>query len=135
QELAELDPGMQAICCTRDDEGVAIASGAALAGRKPAVLIEGTGIGMAGLALAGLIVRRTPLLLVSSHSEALGMRASYDDIACLVNEPLLRALGIPTVALRHLDEAPLLIAESHKTALLRRAPAAIVIPPYVMAEA
>jgi sulfopyruvate decarboxylase TPP-binding subunit len=134
QELAELDPEMTAVCCTRDDEGVALASGAALAGRHVALLVEGTGVGMAALALAGLIARRTPLLVVSSHSEALGMRASYDDLACLVNEPVLRALAIPTAVLRHLDEAALIVAESLKSATLRRGPAAVVVPPYIMTE-
>jgi thiamine pyrophosphate-dependent acetolactate synthase large subunit-like protein len=134
QELAERDAAMPAICCTREDEGVAIASGAAYGGRWPVIVMEGTGVGLAGQALAGLIVRRSPLLIVSSHPEALGIRAPHDNIACMVNEPILRALHIPASVVTHLRDADLIIRESQRSAKVLKGPVAVLVPPYVMNE-
>ena len=53
----------------------------------------------------------------------------------MVNEPILRALNIHTVVLRHLEDAELYITESQRSARVLRQPAAVVIPPHVMAEA
>lgn len=134
QELGERDNDMLSVCCTREDEGVSIASGAAYAGRWPVLVMEGTGTGMAGLALAGLIVRRTPLLIISSHSQVLGIRAAHDNIACMVNEPILAALNIQTAVVRHASEAALVLREAQVSARVLKSPVAVVVPPYVMNE-
>jgi thiamine pyrophosphate-dependent acetolactate synthase large subunit-like protein len=134
QELAERDPPMPVVCCTREDEGVAIAGGAAAAGRWPAVVIEGTGVGLSALALANMIDRRAPMSILSSHSETLGIRAGFDNLACMVNEPILRALKIHTVALTHARDAGTVIRESMQAAKVLKQPVAIAVPPYVMNE-
>ena len=133
-EEAEYDPDMMTICCNREDEGIAIAGGAAHAGLKPAILMEGTGIGFSGLIIAHEILSRVPLLIVSSHPQEMGIRLPHNDIATMVNEPILRALNIHTVVLRHLNDAGLYIAESQRSARVLRAPAAVIIPPHVMAD-
>ena len=133
-EEAEFDPDMMTVCCNREDEGIAIAGGAAHAGLKPAILMEGTGIGFSGLIIAHEILSRVPLLIISSHSQEMGIRLPHNDIATMVNEPILRSLNIHTVVLRHLDDATLYIAESQRSARVLRAPAAVIIPPHVMAE-
>lgn len=134
QEIAEQDPEMMTICCTREDEGVAIASGATYGGRSPVIVMEGTGVGLSGLILAASIVRRIPLLIISSHSESLGIRAPHNDIACMVNEPILRALNIHYAVLTHLRDASLIIRESQRSARVLKNPVAVVVPPYVMDE-
>jgi thiamine pyrophosphate-dependent acetolactate synthase large subunit-like protein len=134
QEIAERDPDMMTICCTREDEGVAIASGATYGGRFPVIVMEGTGVGLSGLILAASIVRRIPLLIISSHSESLGIRAAHNDIACMVNEPILRALNIRYSVLAHLRDANLIIRESQRSAKVLKNPVAVVVPPYVMDE-
>jgi thiamine pyrophosphate-dependent acetolactate synthase large subunit-like protein len=134
QALAEHDPTLTAVCCTREDEGIAIASGAAYGGRWPAIIMEGTATGLSGLALAGLIVRRTPLLIVASHTAVLGIRAPHDDIACMTNEPILRALNIPVAVVHHLADAALVIRESQQAARVLMSPVAVAVPPYVMNE-
>lgn len=45
QELAETDPEMLTVCCGREDEGVAIASGACFGGLCPSIVMEGSGVG------------------------------------------------------------------------------------------
>jgi len=134
-EEAEYDPQMLTVACNREDEGIAIAGGAAHAGRKPAVLMEGTGVGFSGLIIAHEILSRVPMLILSSHSQEMGIRLPHNDIATMVNEPILRALNIHTVVLRHLEDAELYITESQRSARVLRQPAAVVIPPHVMAEA
>jgi thiamine pyrophosphate-dependent acetolactate synthase large subunit-like protein len=133
-EEAEYDPEMMTVACNREDEGIAIAGGAVHAGRKAAILMEGTGVGFSGLIIAHEILSRVPMLIVSSHSQEMGIRLPHNDIATMVNEPILRALNIHTVVLRHLADAELYITESQRSARVLRQPAAVVIPPHVMAE-
>ena len=113
---------------------MAIASGATYGGRSPVIVMEGTGVGLSGLILAASIVRRIPLLIISSHSESLGIRAPHNDIACMVNEPILRALNIHYAVLTHLRDASLIIRESQRSARVLKNPVAVVVPPYVMDE-
>jgi phosphonopyruvate decarboxylase len=135
QELAERDPGMPTVCCAREDEGVAIAGGATAAGRWPVVAMEGTGVGLSGLALAHMIDRRAPILLLTSHSQVLGIRAAHDNLACMVNEPILRALNIHTTVLSHLRDTRVVLRETMQAAKVLKQPVAVVVPPYVMHEA
>jgi sulfopyruvate decarboxylase TPP-binding subunit len=134
QELAEADPEVMAVCCQREDEGVAIASGASYGGLSPVVVVEGTGVGLSPLVLAHVRARRVPLLLLSSHTELMGLRAPYNDIASAVNEPVLRALNIHTVPLTRLADARTVIRESLRAAQVLKSPVAVAVPPYVMDE-
>jgi sulfopyruvate decarboxylase TPP-binding subunit len=132
--LAELDPDMPAVCCTREDEGIAIANGAAYAGYLPAFVCEGTGIGMSALILGAAIIRRAPLVILSSHPSLLGIRQEHDDIASMTNEPVLKALNIPCVALDHLADISTVMRASVRAAEVLKSPVAIAIPPHVMDE-
>src|SRR6266480_1068796 len=62
--------------CSREDEGVAMAMGAFLVGKRPVALMEGTGLGLSALILARGIAQKTPTLLVAGHNSTLGER--YD---------------------------------------------------------
>jgi sulfopyruvate decarboxylase TPP-binding subunit len=135
QVLAEQDPDMMAVCCTREDEGVAIASGAAYAGRLPALVCEGTGVGLSGLILASTIVRRAPVVILGSHSNVMGIRQAHDNISSMVNEPIMRALNIPVAVLSHLSDAKVFIKESARSAQVLKSPVGVAVPPYVMDEA
>ena len=134
-EEAESDRDMPCVCCTREDEGISIAAGAAHAGRSPAILMEGTGIGFSGLVLAHEVLSRVPLLILASHSQEMGIRLPHNDVATMVNEPILKAMGLHTVVLRHLSDAELYLRESQRSARVLKQPVAVVIPPHVMAEA
>ena len=52
--------GIDIYQCSREDEGVAIAMGAFLVGKRPVALMEGSGIGLSGLILARGVVQKTP---------------------------------------------------------------------------
>ena len=81
--------------CAREDEGIGIAMGAFLVGRRPIVMMEGSGIGLSALVLARGVVQRTPTLLLIGHNSTLGERFEHHAATRLVAEPVLRELGIP----------------------------------------
>src|SRR5216684_941262 len=64
--------GIDAYQCSREDEGVAMAMGAFLVGKRPVALMEGSGIGLSALILARGIVQKTPTMLIAGHNSTLG---------------------------------------------------------------
>ena len=126
--LLEADPAMICVNCSREDEGVAMAMGAFLAGRWPVLLTEGSGLGLSGLILARGIVQRTPLLILASHNSALGERHDYIAATRRVTEPLLAALNIPYVIAMSGEQAPLLVREAQLTVRGDRRPVAVLFP-------
>ena len=91
------DPAIQTFACAREDEGIAMAAGAWLGGKLPVAIMEGSGVGYSGLALARAKLQRTPMLLLASHTLALGEPYDYHGASCLSAEGVLRGLGIPYV--------------------------------------
>ena len=63
QQLMAADPAVTSVLCAREDEGFAIAMGAAFAGKRLLMLMEGSGYGMSGLILARGLVQHTPLAI------------------------------------------------------------------------
>ena len=120
--------------CSREDEGVAMAMGAFLVGKKPVALMEGSGIGLSGLILARGIVQRTPTLLVAGHSSTLGERFDYHGATRLVGEPVLRALSIPYHVLSTSDDIRAVVVQAQRTVEGQRLPVAILVPPFVIRE-
>jgi sulfopyruvate decarboxylase subunit alpha len=131
--LLEDDPAVTCVACAREDEGVAMAMGAWLGGRWPVVLMEGSGLGMSGLALARGIAQRTPLLILASHNSALGELHDYHAATRLVAEPTLRGLNIPYVVVVDGREAPRLIREAQLTVRGQLTPVALLFPHHSLA--
>lgn len=126
--------GIDIYQCSREDEGVAMAMGAFLVGRKPVALMEGSGIGLSALILARGIVQKTPTLLVIGHGSALGERYDYHGATRLVAEPVLEALGIPYHVLFRPDEIKTVIVEAQQTVGGQRIPVGIVVSSHVIRE-
>jgi sulfopyruvate decarboxylase subunit alpha len=133
--LLESDPAVQSVVCSREDEGVAIAVGASLAGRLPVVLMEGSGLGFCGLILARAAIQRTSLLLIASHSPMLGERFDFHASSRIAGEATLRGLHIPYLTLT--DPASLGDMARHAltTARSQRIVVGLLVPPFVMGEA
>ena len=74
---------------TREEEGVGIAAGAALGGKRPVLLMQNSGLGNAMNALLSLTkLYRLPLSLVISHRPAnFGRAERYWDVVPLVSVP------------------------------------------------
>jgi sulfopyruvate decarboxylase TPP-binding subunit len=134
QTLAEADPEMTAICCAREDEGVALAGGVAFGGGKAAVVVDGSGVGWSAYVLAECLQYRLPMLVLTSHSEALGEAREYHNVARLMSESILRAVRVPYTLLLHAEDAPLIVKQSVRTAIGQKIPVGIVLPPYLMSE-
>ncbi len=126
---------MDAFQCSREDEGVGMAMGSFLVGKKPVVMMEGSGIGLSGLILARGIVQRTPTLLVVSHNSTLGERYDYHSATRLVAEPILKALGIPYHVLLDPSQIRTVIIEAQHTVEGQKIPVAVLVPSHVMREA
>ena len=120
--------------CCREDEGIGMAIGAYLVGRKPVALMEGSGIGLSALVLARAIVQKTPMLIVASHNSTLGERFYSHAATRLVAEPVLRALGIPYRVLFDAREIETVVVEAQHTIDGQRLPVGILVPSHVMRE-
>ena len=116
------------VVCSREDEGVAIACGAALAGRRAVVMMEGSGLGLCGLILARAQSQRTPLLVVFSHVRTRGDPADYHISSRLAGEGTCIGLGIPYEVLRSPDEARTLLPELMATAVGQKTVVALGVP-------
>ncbi len=126
--------GIETYQCSREDEGIAMAMGAFLVGKRPVALMEGSGIGMSALILARGIVQRTPTLLIAGHNSTLGERYDYHGATRLVTEPVLRALDIPCHVLFDPGEIRKVIVEAQATIEGQRIPVGILVPSHVIRE-
>ena len=120
--------------CSREDEGIAMAMGAFLVGKRPVALMEGSGIGMSALILARGIVQKTPTMLIIGHNSTLGERYDYHGATRLVAEPVLRALDIPHHVLFDPGDIRTVIVEAQATIEGQRLPFGILVPSHVIRE-
>ena len=120
--------------CSREDEGIAMAMGAFLVGKRPVALMEGSGIGMSALILARGIVQKTPTMLIIGHNSTLGERYDYHGATRLVAEPVLRALDIPYHVLFDPGDIRKVIVEAQATIEGQRLPFGILVPSHVIRE-
>ena len=120
--------------CSREDEGIAMAMGAFLVGKRPVALMEGSGIGLSALILARGIVQKTPTMLIIGHNSTLGERYDYHGATRLVAEPILRALNIPHHVLFDPGDIRKVIVEAQATIEGQRLPFGILVPSHVIRE-
>jgi sulfopyruvate decarboxylase TPP-binding subunit len=120
--------------CSREDEGIAMAMGAFLVGKRPVALMEGSGIGMSALILARGIVQKTPTMLIIGHNSTLGERYDYHGATRLVAEPVLRALDIPYHVLFDPGAISRVVVEAQATIEGQRLPFGILVPSHVIRE-
>jgi sulfopyruvate decarboxylase TPP-binding subunit len=134
QRLLELGT-MDCYQATREDDAIAMAVGAYMVGRNPAVLMEGAGIGMCATILARAIVGRTPMLIVAGHSETLGERFDYHSTTRLVVESVPRALNLPHHVIARAEDARAAVVQAAHTVRGQKSPFVLMVPPYVFRAA
>jgi sulfopyruvate decarboxylase subunit alpha len=84
------------ISATREDSAVGMAVGASMAGKRPMVLMQNSGLGVAVNALSSLLLMyQTPALLVVSWRGQDGKDAPEHLLMGRITLPLLELLGIP----------------------------------------
>jgi sulfopyruvate decarboxylase subunit alpha len=129
----EADGQVQTLVCAREDEGIAIAAGAYLAGRVPVTIMEGSGIGYSALILARAQIQRTPVLLLVGHSPLLGERFDFHGATRMASAGVLSGLGIPHLLVDSADKAALFAEQAAITLTGQKTCVALVIPPYLTA--
>jgi sulfopyruvate decarboxylase subunit alpha len=131
EELLEADPRVQTVVCAREDEGIAIAMGAALGGKTPVALMEGSGLGLSGLILARGLVQRTPLLLLVGHARVVGGQFDYHAATRMVGEATLSGLGIPHLTIMESSAIETAIREAMLTIKGQRIPVGLFVPRHI----
>ena len=94
-----------------------------------------TGNYAAGLVLARAQIQRTPLLLLVSHSRALGEAFDFHGASRLAAEGVLRGLDIPYTVVTDRELAATLVRQAVTTVLGQKSAVALLVPPYLFAEA
>jgi sulfopyruvate decarboxylase subunit alpha len=126
QELLDLvgkDPKIIHVPVTREEEGVGLCAGAWMGGRRPALLMQNSGLGNCINALASLdILYGIPLLMIISHRGGIGESMVGQVPMGQLTAPLLDAMEIPhfspdgAEAEDAVNSAWSLAAESHRPA-------------------
>lgn len=127
------DPDIRSIVCAREDEGIAIAAGAALAGEVPVAVMEASGVGLSGLILTRARLQRTTMLVIFSHVLSMGDRFDYHAASRVVGEGVLSGLGIPYEVARDEGEVGRLAEQLLTTARGQKTIVGLGIPGWMRA--
>ncbi len=93
--LISQDPAVQHVPVTREEEGIGICAGAYMGGKRPALLMQNSGLGNCINALASLdLLYGIPLIMVVSHRGTEGEKIAAQVPMGRATVPLLDALGI-----------------------------------------
>jgi len=125
---AEPDPALAVVPVTREEEGVGVAAGLYLGGRKPAMLLQNSGLGNAINALAALAVPgEIPVLMVISQRGGLGEWNPAQVPMQLASRPVLEALGMLHVTVTRPEELDPAIRGAVKVAFDTGRGAAVIL--------
>ena len=127
---AQADRAFTTLTATREEEAIGIASGAALGGRRAAVLMQSSGFGNSVNALASLVVPyQLPIPLFISERGTLGEHNAVQVPIARTLRPALDALGIAHVTLDRLDELAFIVGRTLHQTFLTQAPAVFLLSP------
>ena len=130
--LLDEDPEVTSVVCAREDEGVALAVGASLAGRLPVVLMEGSGLGYCGLILSRALIHRTSLLVIGSHTPLLGERFDFHASSRIAGAAAFDGLHIPYQTVTGSGTIGAFARQALETARSQRIVVGLLVPPFVM---
>ena len=129
------DKAFFSVGMVREDEAMATAMGAFMAGKNSAIVMEASGVGLSGLALGWLAgLQRMALLIVSSHVAALGEHTDYHAVTRTVTFPILSALNIESVILDDIKDARRIFKQAQMTVKGQCVPVSISLPRHVLWE-
>jgi sulfopyruvate decarboxylase alpha subunit len=124
------DAGCRVVTVTREEEGVGLLSGAWLAGKRGALLMQNSGLGNCVNALASLCTASLiPIVLVISHRGDLGEFNPAQVPMGQATAPILDALGIRFIKPSSIAELETQGDGLIKLAYTRSLPVAFVLPP------
>ncbi len=134
-DLVANDRGIVHVPVTREEEGIGVAAGAWLGGRKPAIIMQSSGIGNSLNALLSLnFTYSIPLLLLISHRgvEREKIEAQRGMGNALTN--LLKAAGVHYYELSDLSEIGPTLSEASDHAWTKKQPVAVILSPNLLLE-
>ena len=127
-DMIDCDPEIIHIPVTREEEGFGIAAGADMGGKKPAILMQNSGLGNSINVLASLYkLYQFPILMIISHRGTEGEFMSAQVPMGEATPGLLDALGIAYINPKTAEEAHKLIPESWLLAELSGSPLGILL--------
>jgi sulfopyruvate decarboxylase subunit alpha len=125
--LVEEDPNIIHVPATREDEGVGLCAGAWMGGRRPALLMQNSGLGNCINALASLdILYGIPLLMIISHRGGRGEPMVGQVPMGRLTVPLFDAIQIHHIS-PNCAEAEDAVIDAWHRAEADRKPAAILL--------
>ena len=121
-------PAVQTILATREEEGMGIAAGLYLGGRRPAVMMQSSGLGNAVNALASLVVPyQIPIpILISMRGETGEWNAVQVPMGRAARS-ILGALGIQTFVPERVEDVVTTLEAVTRFALTTRLPIACLL--------
>ncbi len=125
-KLIDSDPEITHIPVTREEEGVGICAGAWMGGKRPALLMQNSGLGNSINALASLdLLYGIPLLMIISHRGCDGETIIGQVPMGRLTPTLLDAMEIPSFT-PSLAEAEAVVARAWDMAEVKRKPVAVL---------
>jgi sulfopyruvate decarboxylase subunit alpha len=125
--LVEEDPNIIHVPVTREEEGVGLCAGAWMAGLRPALLMQNSGLGNCINALASLdFLYGIPLLMIISHRGGRGEPMVGQVPMGRLTVPLLDAIQIPHISPTCAEAEDAVIDAWHQAEADRK-PAAILL--------
>lgn len=125
QALRESELALVPVC--REGESIAIAAGLIMGGKRPAILIQSTGLFESGDSVRGIALDlRLPLLMMIGYRGYAGRGGTPADSAARYLEPILQAWGIPFFIVES-DATCRLISEAFQQAQATSHPVAVLI--------
>lgn len=133
--LAEDDPGVTLIRLAKEEEGVGISTGAHLAGKRSALLMQNHGFlqSVNGIVSCAQLYK-IPLLMLISDRGHLGERDPWQTEGGKVTRRVLDALGIVFDALGHPDAVASQVAKAMTLAQSSLSPVALLLTRDLMWE-
>ncbi|MGQ0655519.1 MAG: thiamine pyrophosphate-binding protein [Betaproteobacteria bacterium] len=127
-ELIAADPHFKYVPVCNEGVGFSVCAGAWLGGRKTALIMENSGLRVAAEYIARISLGcGVPVLLMLSYRGDLGDTEHWAIPHAVVAEPLLDALRIPYVVVRHKEDLRATIKRAHRLSEAQLQPVAILI--------
>lgn len=126
-QCLSLDPDIPYIPATREDEAIGIATGAYLAGKKPVVLMQNSGLGNSINALASLLIPyKVPILLLITWRGYQAKDAPEHLVMGKATIKLLEDIGVAVQVISQ-EEPEIAITASVKRLEEKQLPVAIIL--------
>jgi sulfopyruvate decarboxylase subunit alpha len=127
-ELVQLDDGFQYVPVCNEGVGFSVCAGAWLGGRKPALIMENSGLRVASEYIARISLGTgVPVTLLLSYRGDVGETEHWGIPHGIVVEPLLHALRIPYLIVRHWEDLRQSIKRAKRIAEAQLHPAAVLV--------